>query len=120
MTYESISLGMKYSETGPFKGLLFFLILSPGWFAYFALIWAAIGRRLPGDPFTTWFPCVVINWLWFFLIVLDTDYANLESKAYSYIWVRIYIVTAVIGGIIGFIVELGAERRQSQVEHAQQ
>jgi hypothetical protein len=55
------------------RGAFFrWLLLFGGWlFPYFALIWAAAGKRLPGDPFTTWVPCILANGLWLAVSVAD-------------------------------------------------
>ncbi len=84
--------------------LLGLLFLSPGWFAYFALIWAAAGKRLPGEPFATWMPCILVNGFWLMALGADTDFNG--QKAFAYFYVRAYVLAAVLGGIVGLIVEL--------------
>jgi hypothetical protein len=95
-------VGWAFEIEHPFIMLLFF---SPGWFAYFALILAACGKKLPGDPFTTWLPCILVNGFWLLMLGVDTDWTT-ENKAISYWLVRAYVFAAVAGGVAGLIIEL--------------
>jgi hypothetical protein len=58
----------------PAKGLIFQLLLSPGYFAYIALICTALGKRFSGDPFTTWIPTILVNGFWLALLGSDTRF----------------------------------------------
>jgi hypothetical protein len=91
-------------EIGLPAGLLQFLIFSPGWFAYFALIRAAFGRRTIGDPFATWVPCILVNAFWLMMLGAETDFY--EYKTFGYFYIRIYVVGAVILGVIGLVIEV--------------
>jgi hypothetical protein len=95
--------GWTFEIEHPFRLLLFF---SPGWVAYLLLIGAAAGKRFPGDPLTTWMPGIAVNSFWLLLFVADT---NFEGKAFSYFYVRAYVVAAVVGGLVGFLIELKQE-----------
>jgi hypothetical protein len=102
-------------------GIILAILLLPGWFAYFALIWTAIGRRLPGDPFTTWIPCILINGFWLLGFAAHTDF-HLSTKAFAYIYIRTYVLAAVLGGIAGLILELRlrASQRPAAAEPSNQ
>lgn len=82
---------------GPsFNGIVAAILLSaPGWFAYFALIWTAIGKRLPGDPFTTWIPCILVHATWFMLSLIGGGG-----------WVSACAALAVFGGIAALFIEI--------------
>ncbi|HZZ74162.1 MAG TPA: hypothetical protein VFE24_18130 [Pirellulales bacterium] len=84
-------------ECGFPSGLLVYLLFLPGWFAFFVLIWAALNRKLPGDPFTTWIPCFLVNGFWLFNLGID----NLVSA---------YAATAVIASAIGLLIEMQARQ----------
>ena len=93
--------GWAFQIEHPFLMLLFF---SPGWFAYFALIVAAAGKSMPGDPLTTWLPCILVNGVWLLILGVDTRW-TFENKAKTYWLVRGYVLVAVVGGIAGWAVE---------------
>ena len=95
-------------SAGILEGLTLFLVFAPGWFAYFALIWTASGMRVPGDPFVTWIPCVLVNGFWFALFWPYTDFQSSPDMPGFWIYwlVRIYIVAAIVGGIAGLTIEL--------------
>lgn len=106
---EALPLVAAPFEIGFPRGLLVNLFFSPGWFAFFALVWAAAGKMLPGDPFTTWLPCLLVNGFWLLMLGTDTDF-NLSSKALFYYYVRAYVLAAVGASAIGLLVEL--EKRE--------
>jgi hypothetical protein len=94
--FAVIAAGLGVESDGLAVLLRWLLLFSPGWFAYFALIWAAAGKRLPGDPFTTWVPCVLVNGIWLAIFVADRT-INL---------VAIYAVWAVCSAVFALAVEL--------------
>jgi hypothetical protein len=87
-----------------FEAPMTLLTLSPGWFAYFALIWAAIGRRQPGDPFTTWLPCIFVNSFWAWGWSANFKFAPGDSPLRYYL--HLYVWAAVLGGVAGLILDL--------------
>lgn len=91
-------------ETGLPWGLLQFLFFSPGWFAYFALIRAALGRRFFGDPYTTWLPCILVNVLWLWVLLPAKNFE--DSLSFFDLYIRGYAMCAVICGVIGLVLEL--------------
>ncbi len=89
-----------------FSGLAPVFLL--GWFAFFALISAALGKRLPGDPWTTWLPCGLINAWWLFAFGPEINFGGHEYLGYYY--GRLYVWTAVIGPVVGLSIELFRSR----------
>jgi len=88
----------------------------PGWFAYFALILAAAGKKLIGDPATTWLPCIFVNGFWLLVLGAETDWTS-ENKAFVYWYVRGYVLAAVIGGIAGLAIEASQQSEGIQEEN---
>jgi hypothetical protein len=113
-TPEAFLLAAWPFEIGFPRGLLVYLVFSPGWFAFLALVVAAMGKQLPGDPFTTWIPCLLVNGSWLVTLGADTDF-DLSSKAYMYFYVRAYVLASVVGSAIGLYIEL-KRRRADRVD----
>jgi hypothetical protein len=97
-------------EIGFPRGLLVWIFFSPGWIAFLVLLWAAVGKTLPGDPFTTWIPCLLVNGFWLLVLGADTDFTS--PKALAYFYVRGYVVAAVVGSMSGLVIELRRRQRQ--------
>jgi hypothetical protein len=87
------------------------IVFSPGWFAFFALAWAAAGKRLAGDPLTTWIPCILVNSFWVWGFNLDFKFDPQDSVGRYY--VSAYAWAAVLLGVMGLILELDRRQRKT-------
>jgi hypothetical protein len=110
-TPYAILLGLMTLAAGPMAPWVF-LVFSPGWFAWFAMIWAALGRRLPGDPVTTWLPGVLVNGFWCCVMLPDLAARDTSGAATFPLLTSIYVVVATAAGIVGMMIEILAVRHR--------
>lgn len=80
------------------------LVLLPLGLAYLPVLWSAIGKRLWGDPFTTWIPWIAVDVLW---LAYNHPYGfPVERERFMHEYQAIFIVAAAAGGVFAIVFQV--------------
>jgi hypothetical protein len=84
-----------------------FLVLLPMGLVYPAVAWSAAGKRLWGDPFTTWIPWITVDVLW---LGFNHPYGfPADREPVMYVYQATFIVAAAIGGMLAIVFQFVAK-----------
>jgi hypothetical protein len=87
-----------------------FLVLLPMGLVYAAVAWSAAGKRLWGDPFTTWIPWIAVDVLW---LGFNHPYGFPEDREpVMYMYQATFILAAAIGGVFAIVFQIMAKPRR--------